>query len=256
MFKKYLTGLLMAWGNFFFIPCPVKKWDNEAKNYMLAWVPFIGFIMGLLWMGASLLLFRLSLPIYLTGFVITFIPFLLSGFIHVDGFMDVCDALGSWGDTEKKQKILKDSLVGSGAVIRMIFYTLCYYAMIMTAFSKLVFLPNLIFILVVPRFVSTLFVMRSRKIGEVEGATIKSQYVGLKRDGLIFMVISFVIILAIVFLTMSFRLQSLMVIGGAALGSLVSVLVAKKKLGGMNGDIAGFGILWGELLGVITLALI
>ena len=246
----------MAWGNFFFIPCPIKKWDDDSKNYMLAWVPFIGFIMGLLWMGISLLLFRLSLPIYLTGFVITFIPFLLSGFIHVDGFMDVCDALGSWGDTEKKQKILKDSLVGSGAVIRMIFYVLCYYAMVMAAFSKLVFLPNLIFILVVPRFVSTLFVMRGRKIGEEEGTAVKSQYVGLKKDGLGFMIISFIIILAIVFLTMSFRLQSLIIIAASLLGSLISVLVAKKKLCGMNGDIAGFGILWGELFGVISLALI
>lgn len=256
MFKKYLNGFLMAWGNFFFIPCPIKKWDDEAKNYMLSWVPFIGFIIGLIWMGVSVLLFKLHLPIYLSAFIITFIPFLLSGFIHVDGFMDVCDALGSWGDKEKKQKILKDSLVGSGAVIRIVFYVLSYYTMILTGLSKLIFLPNLIFCLVVPRFVSTIFVMRAKKIGEDEESEVKSQYVGIKKDGLIFMIISVIIIFLITFFTMSFRVQCLWVILAASLGSIISILVAKTKIGGMNGDIAGFGIMWGELSGVILIALI
>ena len=37
------------------------------------------------------------------------------------------------------------------------------------------------------------------------------------------------------------------------LGSLISCFIARHELKGMNGDIAGYGILWGELMGIVGL---
>ena len=48
---KIITGLFMAWGNFLSLPCPVKKWDNDLKNYMLGFLPTIGMIIGVVWAG-------------------------------------------------------------------------------------------------------------------------------------------------------------------------------------------------------------
>ena len=38
----------MCWGTFCYIPGP-KKWDEEARPYMLAWLPAVGAVMGALW---------------------------------------------------------------------------------------------------------------------------------------------------------------------------------------------------------------
>ena len=47
---------------------------------------------------------------------------LVTGGIHLDGFMDTTDARSSYGDREKKLAILKDSHVGAFAVIGCSFY--------------------------------------------------------------------------------------------------------------------------------------
>ena len=50
------------------------------------------------------------------------VPLLVTGGIHLDGFMDTTDARSSYGDMEKKLAILKDSHVGAFAVIGCSFY--------------------------------------------------------------------------------------------------------------------------------------
>ena len=42
----------------------------------------------------------------------------------------------------------------------------------------------------------------------------------------------------------------------AALGSYLSAVFAKRKLGGMSGDIAGFSIVWGEFAGILAMLII
>ena len=253
---KYFTGFVMAWGNFFWIPCPFKKWDDSARNYMLSWLPTIGCFIGGLWLVSFIILIKLNIPVYITAFLMTFIPFLLSGFIHVDGFMDVSDAIYSWGTLEKKQQILKDSHVGSGAVIRMIFYVLLYYSSMLTVASNAAIAVHLIIIPIIPRSVSTMFVYLSKKIGETEDAEVKSQYVGLKKEGLLFLIIQVVIYVVLLFVFSSYYIENAMLVIMLILGTAVPIVLARKKLGGMNGDIAGYGILFGELFGVLTIALL
>ena len=49
------------------------------------------------------------------GFVL--IPVLVTGGIHLDGYLDTVDALSSWQPKERKLEILKDSHAGAFAVI-------------------------------------------------------------------------------------------------------------------------------------------
>lgn len=49
--------------------------------------------------------------------VMTLLPVLVNGGIHMDGFLDTMDALNSYGSREKKLEILKDSRTGAFAVI-------------------------------------------------------------------------------------------------------------------------------------------
>jgi cobalamin synthase len=45
-------------------------------------------------------------------------------------------------------------------------------------------------------------------------------------------------------------------IGATALAALIAIIYGKRQLGGMNGDIAGYGIVWGELIGVLAMAIV
>ena len=44
---KLLTGFFMAWGNFLTLPCPLKRWDKDLKNYMLGFLPGFCYLGGL-----------------------------------------------------------------------------------------------------------------------------------------------------------------------------------------------------------------
>lgn len=60
--------------------------------------------------------------------VLIILPVIITGGIHVDGYMDTCDALNSYGDREKKLAILKDSHIGAFAVIKLLVYYVLYFA--------------------------------------------------------------------------------------------------------------------------------
>ena len=124
LMKKWFTGLFMSWGMFLSIPCPVLKWDEEARSEMLACMPFTGCIIGGLWALAAYLLGLISCPLPIAAAVLLALPWVLSGFIHLDGFMDVCDAVLSRRDLDTKRRILKDSHCGSFAVISMVLLAL------------------------------------------------------------------------------------------------------------------------------------
>lgn len=58
------------------------------------------------------------------AFVGLAIILLVTGGIHMDGYMDTMDALHSYGSREKKLEILKDSHIGAFAVIMTVLYVL------------------------------------------------------------------------------------------------------------------------------------
>ena len=100
---NYIYGMLMSWGMFTVIPCPYRGWKEEARGHMLVCLPIVGAIIGAIWFGV----FAITgfLPIYLRAVLITIVPWFLTGFMHLDGFMDVCDAVMSRRDLETRQKI-------------------------------------------------------------------------------------------------------------------------------------------------------
>ena len=97
------------------------------KNAMLGFLPLTGLIIGAVWAGLCVLFVMLGLPYLVISFLVTFSLFALYGFIHLDGFMDCCDAIMSRRPVEEKQKILKDSHCGAFAVISLAFMLLAYF---------------------------------------------------------------------------------------------------------------------------------
>jgi len=98
----WLYGFFMAWGMFLALPCPFRKWDEAARGHMLACLPLVGLVVGGLWALAAWLLKLLSCPAGIAALVLAAVPWLVTGFIHLDGFMDVCDAVLSRRDIETR----------------------------------------------------------------------------------------------------------------------------------------------------------
>lgn len=77
------------------------------------------------------------------GLLIAAAPWLTTGFLHLDGFMDVCDAVLSRRDLPRRQEILKDSHCGAFAVISMVLLALSQWSFAM-AREELPLLPLLV----------------------------------------------------------------------------------------------------------------
>ena len=118
--KKYFKGFLMAISMFTIIPLPKYEWDDEGGKNIMKFYPVIGLIVGVIWYGVFRILNLLGASIMVTTAVTLITPFILTGMLHLDGYMDVCDALLSRRDKQEKLRILKDPHTGAFAVISVI----------------------------------------------------------------------------------------------------------------------------------------
>ena len=157
--KQYLTGFFMAWGNFCALPCPCKRWDTNATPLMLGFLPSVGVIIGAIWAILYFAAVYFGLPYLVVAFLVTFLPFVLCGFLHMDGFMDCSDAILSRRPLEDRQRILKDSHTGAFAVISIVFYILAYFAFTSTAITIGIDFANMLLLVCLSRSVSGLHVL-------------------------------------------------------------------------------------------------
>lgn len=112
-----MQSLIIAFAMYSKLPMPRVDWNEKNMRYAFCWFPFVGLVIGLVEWGTFYLLELCRAGGVLKGAVLTVLPLLITGGIHLDGFMDTTDARSSYGDREKKLAILKDSHVGAFAVI-------------------------------------------------------------------------------------------------------------------------------------------
>lgn len=128
-----LRSLLIAFAMYSKIPVPSAEWKKENMRFILCFLPLVGAVIGLIWYAVFWLLMHIGVGVLARTCLLTALPILLTGGIHVDGYMDTMDALNSWGTREKKLTILSDSHIGAFAVIM----TLVYYLMQLAVFSEI-----------------------------------------------------------------------------------------------------------------------
>ena len=114
---RVIRSLFIAFSTYSRIPVPQVAWTDENRKYSMCFFPLIGAVIGLLLWGWLALCDVLGFGALLRGAVGALLPILVTGGIHMDGFMDTSDALASWQSPEKRLEILKDSHVGAFAVL-------------------------------------------------------------------------------------------------------------------------------------------
>ena len=245
--KTYLHALAMCQSMFCAIPCLWKIWDEKAKNKMLLFLPVVGLEIGAIWAALAWLCRLLNLHALVTGLLLCAYPYIVTGFIHLDGFMDVTDAVKSWRDLERRREILKDSHVGSFAVIGIALLLLAQFAFLASVPTDANYLI-LLFVPAVSRCCSALAVTGLKPMST-------SQYADQKKPKSHIVVLS---LMLAIFLAAGFLLCGKY--GFALVGCLAGFGLALrrgyKSLDGMNGDISGYALTIGELCAVAVYALL
>jgi adenosylcobinamide-GDP ribazoletransferase len=244
--KKLITGFFMAWGMFCAIPCPYRKWDNTLRPLMISLLPLLGLFFGALWLLAAYLLRLFGLTNLFGAALLTLLPWALSGFIHLDGYMDCCDAIMSRRDLPERQRILKDSHTGAFAVICLV--TLSMLELSLFASYDWERLLPLLFIPAASRACSSIAVNSLKPMGQSSyaGAFLEAE----KRNGNI---LPFIILVVAVILPFVFMGST--AVFGTVIGSALALLHGNKQLGGMSGDVSGYAITIGEACGAALLIL-
>lgn len=119
---RVINSFIIAFAMYSKIPMPQADWKKENMKYVMCFFPWVGAAIGAvftLWGSLGLLL-----PISHTLYVILLllIPVVISGGIHLDGLLDTADALSSYQSRERRLEILKDSHAGAFAVLACTVY--------------------------------------------------------------------------------------------------------------------------------------
>ena len=106
---------------------PRVNWNENSMRYSMCFFPLVGAVIGICQLGLLYLLgYRLAFGTAVSAVCLTVLPVLLTGGIHLDGYLDTVDARSSCGSQEEKLRILKDPHTGAFAIIYGIVYMLLY----------------------------------------------------------------------------------------------------------------------------------
>ena len=224
------------------IPVPRVDWEKENMRYAMCFFPMIGVVIGAVMYLAGWLLDKTSVGGLFRGVVFTLIPIMITGGIHMDGFMDTMDALGSWGDREKKLEILKDSHAGAFAILGMG----CYLMWSMAVWSEH---PAEVL-----RVCGVSFVL-SRALSGFSVVTFpaarNSGLLKMFQDGAQKKVVRITMCLYVAAAVIMMAVMNARAMTGAVTGVMIAflyyIVVSRKQFGGVTGDLAGFFLETAEL---------
>ena len=245
-----IRSLIMALSMYTKLPMPKVEWKDENMKYAMCFFPLAGFFV-------ALATYLVGIGCQIMGFhrvfqciAMTITPILMTGGIHMDGYMDTLDGLGSYGDVEKKLTIMKDPNTGAFAVIGYGVYLLamvaCFYE-----------LPQKDFILLFFVFIF------SRVLSGFSVATFPCS----KNSGLLYLFAQSAHKKTVA-LILSFQAVLLILvgvwIGGFLMGAAFVVglftffyywVMSRKQFGGISGDVAGYFLQLCELLMILGIVI-
>lgn len=250
--KKLFKGFMMSFGMFCAIPIPYKKWDEQCVRLMLPTFPFVGVIIGALWFGLTSLLNWRDAPLMLKTACVFLFPYIVTGFIHLDGFMDTQDAMMSRKPREDKIRILKDPHTGAFGVISLV---CLFFLSFSGTYSMLETKTNFQLLFLVPilsRCLSALALMNIRTLASSGYGTMFKKETNLAHT--VFVIVIAALTLVAGFLTGGWT--GLFVLLSVIIGAVVAFAITVKDLGGISGDLCGHALTVSELCGLIALAVL
>ena len=250
--KSIINGFIIAVAMYSKIPMPKVGWDKKNMKYAPCFFPVIGLIIGALLYGWSIVCLECGYWQTTFALVGVVIPVIVTGGIHLEGFMKTADALHTYENKERKLEILKDSHVSAFAVIM----TVCFFMLYMAGLT-LIWKENQLLLLGLSFIISRTLCGMSLvwfPIAKKEGTAYSFSSMANKRT----VQVVLVTILAIGFIS-AVMIQP--VIG--AVMALAAMWVwtyfyymSRKQFGGITGDLLGYFLCLCELSSVLVIGVI
>ncbi len=232
MLRSFFSAFLM----YSRIPMPKCEWKEENRRYSLGFFPLVGAVIGTLIILWRLLCDFIEAGQFIFSVGAVFLPALVTGGIHIDGFCDVTDARASFADQKKRLEILSDPHIGSFAVM-----WICLYFLIQTAlFSKVVSFRESSFIAcgyVFSRAISGLSAILFK--AAKNNGTLQSFVKPSHKKITICMELFFIAVSAITMIIL-YPLHGIACIVASGIVLLYCKRIAYKEFGGYTGDICGW----------------
>lgn len=247
----FFRSLCIAFSMYSKFPVPHVEWKEKDMRYAICFFPLIGLLIGVFlyiwetfceWKGCNIMMRTL---------VACLVPILVTGGIHIDGWMDTNDALHSYQPREKKLLILKDSHIGAFSVIMLMLYAGIYLAAASEITGKSVYVWGLSFVL--SRCLSGLSVVTFQN-AKKEGTLYTFSSAAHKKRATMVLLTEIVLCLFAMWM-IDFRYC----IGTGIAAGIAYYYYKKmsgKEFGGITGDIAGWFLCLCECFMVVTIAAI
>ena len=95
-------------------------WRDEDFSRSVPYFPLVGLVIGFLLAAVNYRLFYIETPLFLRVTLLLLAEIIITGGLMYDGFMDTADGVFSARSRERMLEIMKDSHVGSNAVLAII----------------------------------------------------------------------------------------------------------------------------------------
>jgi adenosylcobinamide-GDP ribazoletransferase len=243
-------AVFMALGMFTILPTRKGSWHPDAAPLISPILPFIGAFIGLVWYFVAV--WAVKLPIALCSAAIALTPIILTGLLHIDGFIDTADAVLSRRSLEERRGILKDPAVGAFGVVSVIcLHMLQFCAVYSIAAAGKDFIP-LVYITIMSRCVAGFSILTLKPLS-------LTGYMHTFKNGAKPRHVAMIVVTAMLFLVLAFATG-----GPIALVEPVAVLAGSacvsaylyRQMKGFSGDLCGCAIVVGELCGLLAMAII
>ncbi len=232
----FFKSLLVALSTYSIVPVPQFEWNEKNMKYAICFFPVVGILCGAVLYGWYALCVWLSVSAVLFGVVAVCLPLLLTGGIHMDGYMDTVDALASHQSRERKLEILKDSHIGAFAPIYLGIYLLLNFGLLHEIYLQgnvLTVLP----VYILSRSLSALCAVNlpnARKSGMLCAYT---QDTDRKKATVAMVILAMVCMAGTVALSW---IPGSIAVAAFVLAVLFYRSMAMKQFGGVTGDTSGF----------------
>lgn len=148
--RRYVDGLMLAIQ--FFTIFPIRREiPMTAKNVdgLIRMLPLFGFLFGGIYAGiAYMLIAGTSVSPLMVSFILWLLAIVLTGALHLDGWIDASDAFFSYRDRERRLEIMSDPQTGAFGVISVLVLLATKFVFIYEVITKLETISYLLIILI------------------------------------------------------------------------------------------------------------
>ncbi len=222
----------------------------EQLGRATAYFPVVGLIIGLVLAGLNWLL-NFILPPAVVNALLIVILVLITGALHLDGFVDTCDGIAGHKSVEDRWRVMRDSRAGAFGIVGVVLLLLVKYVSL-NSIPGVLLTANLIFMPVISRW-AMVYAIFTHPYAHQSGLGTAFKQNTRWPQFLSATIITFAVAIA---LFPFFSLTALLLIFGIWVITTLFSIYLKRKFAGLTGDTYGAINEVAEVLSLVLASLV